>query len=261
MPLDETSEWHPAGYTGPATILVVDDLASNRRLLERLLTAEGYIVLTAEDGEQATDMVAARLPDVVLMDVRMPKRDGFAACGVLKESALTRLIPIVLMTGSAQREDRVRAIEAGADDFLMKPVDASELKARVKSLVRLKRYTADLDSAESVILSLARTIEARDSTTEGHCERLSRYAVVLGQRLGLGEEDLAALHRGGYLHDIGKIAIPDGILSKPGALTPDEYELMKQHPVIGERLCGDLRALSRVRPIVRHHHERLDGSE
>jgi putative two-component system response regulator len=170
------------------------------------------------------------------------------------------LIPVVLMTGSAERADRVRAAEAGADDFLTKPVDEPELKARVRSLVRLKRYTDDLDSAESVILSLARTIEARDPCTEGHCERLSRYAVTLGERLGLPEEDLAALHRGGYLHDIGKIAIPDAILRKPGPLTPDEYDQMKEHSAIGERMCGSLRFLSRVKPIIRHHHERLDGT-
>jgi putative two-component system response regulator len=126
--------------------------------------------------------------------------------------------------------------------------------------VRLKKYTDDLDSAESVILSLALTVEARDPYTQGHCERLAGYAVSLGQRLGLSEEDLAALHRGGYLHDIGKIAIPDSILLKPGPLTKEEFTRMKQHPVIGDRLCGNLRALHRVRPIVRYHHERLDGS-
>jgi putative two-component system response regulator len=139
-------------------------------------------------------------------------------------------------------------------------VDESELTARVRSLIRLKRYTDDLDSAESVILSLARTVEARDPCTEGHCERLSRYAVTLGRRLRLADEDVAALHRGGYLHDLGKIAIPDAILTKPGPLTPAEYEAMKRHAAIGETLCGNLRALTRVRPIVRHHHEKLDGS-
>jgi putative two-component system response regulator len=243
-----------------AVILVVDDVDANVRLLERLLVAEGHIVLTARDGREALDTVAHTAPDVVLMDVRMPKLDGFAVCEQLKADVRTRLIPVVLMTGSAEREDRVRAIEAGADDFLTKPVDQPELRARVRSLVRLKRYTDELDSAESVILSMALTIEARDPYTKGHCERLSRYAVTLGRRLGFSGDDLEALHRGGYLHDVGKIALPDSILLKPGPLTSEEQQTMRQHPVVGDRLCGNMRVLTRVRPIVRSHHERLDGT-
>jgi putative two-component system response regulator len=243
-----------------STVLVVDDLASNLRLLARLLKNDGHEVITAANGLEAMGIVMAERPDMILMDVRMPQCDGFEACRRLKQDPATRLIPVVLMTGSVERDDRIRAIEAGADDFLTKPVDEPELRARVRSLVRLKKYTDDLDSAESVILSLALTVEARDPYTQGHCERLASYAVTLGQRLGLPEEDLAALHRGGYLHDIGKIAIPDAILMKPGPLTDAEFAQMKQHPVIGDRLCGNLRALHHVRPIVRYHHERLDGS-
>jgi putative two-component system response regulator len=250
-----------SGTTAHAsTVLVVDDQASNLRLLERLLKNDGHAVVTAADGLEALNLVASSQPDMILMDVRMPNSNGFDTCQKLKQDPATRLIPIVLMTGSVEREDRIRAIEAGADDFLTKPVDEPELRARVRSLVRLKKYTDDLDSAEAVILSLALTVEARDPYTQGHCERLAGYAVSLGQRLGLPEEDLAALHRGGYLHDIGKVAIPDSILLKPGPLTAEEFEQMKQHPVIGDRLCGNLRALHRVRPIVRYHHERLDGS-
>jgi putative two-component system response regulator len=247
-----------AGRQG--TVLVVDDLAGNVRLLERLLVVEGYVVLTASDGHEAIETVQATDPDLVIMDVRMPVIDGFSACRILKGDPRTRLTPVVLMTGSAERDDRVQAIESGADDFLMKPIDAMELKARVRSLVRLKRYTDELDSAESVILSLARTVEARDPRTEGHCERISRYAVALGRRLGLPDEDLEALHRGGFLHDIGKIAIPDAVLFKPGPLNDDELAVMRTHPTIGEQLCGSMRALVHVRPIIRHHHERLDGS-
>jgi putative two-component system response regulator len=250
----------PGASSAAGTVLVVDDMEYNLRLLERLLVADGYVVLMARDGDEAIRTVKDAGPDVVLMDVRMPRRDGFSTCHALKSEDETRLVPVVLMTGSAERADRVRAIEAGADDFLTKPVDETELRARVKSLIRLKRYTDDLDSAESVIMSLARTIEARDPCTEGHCERLSRYAVLLGRQLKLPDEDLAALHRGGVLHDIGKIAIPDSILGKPGPLTPDEYERMKLHADIGDQLCGNLRVLARVRPIIRHHHERLDGS-
>jgi putative two-component system response regulator len=127
-------------------------------------------------------------------------------------------------------------------------------------LLRVKSYTDDLDSAESVIVSLALTIEARDPTTDGHCQRLAQYAAALGQALKLDEGDCCALTRGGFLHDVGKVGVPDAVLLKPGRLTPAETTLMRQHTIIGDRLCGELRALKRVRPIVRHHHERLDGS-
>jgi putative two-component system response regulator len=166
----------------------------------------------------------------------------------------------VLVTGLDARQNRIHGIEAGADDFIGKPFDQGELRARVRSLVRLKRYTDELESAESVILSLALTIEARDAYTDGHCQRLAYYATALGRTLGLGPEQLDALRRGGYLHDVGKIGIPDAVLRKPHALTAEEYELMKQHTVIGERLCGEMRSLVAVRPIVRHHHERRNGS-
>jgi putative two-component system response regulator len=164
------------------------------------------------------------------------------------------------MTGATEPNDRIRAIEAGANDFIAKPIDQPELKARVRSLMQIKRYTDDLDSAEAVLRSLALMIEVRDSYTEGHCQRLSRYATELGALLDLPDDDLVALGRGGYFHDIGKIALPDAILLKPGPLTRDEFTRVKEHPVVGDRLCGDLRTLNRVRSIVRYHHERLDGS-
>ena len=245
----------PAG-----TVLVVDDLVTNVELLKRILTAQGYRVLTAGDGTQALEVVAQDAPDVVLSDIRMPKRDGFDLCRELKASPATRLLPIVLMTGAEESSDRLKAIEVGANDLLSKPIDQPELRARIRSLMQLKRFTDDLDSAEAVLRSLALMIEARDAYTEGHCERLAAFAVEVGRRLQLPEDDLVALRRGGYFHDIGKIGLPDSILLKPGPLTPEEYARMKEHPVIGDRLCGDLRVLHSVRPIVRHHHERQDGS-
>jgi putative two-component system response regulator len=199
-------------------------------------------------------------PDLVLMDVMMPHLDGLEVCRAIKRNPSTRLVPVVLVTALQNSEDRIRGIEAGADDFVSKPFNAHELRARVRSLIRIKRYTDDLDTAESVILSLALTIEARDKCTDGHCHRLAAYASALGRELGLGEDDVSALARGGFLHDIGKVGIPDAILLKPDRLTRSEYDVMKQHSVIGDRLCGELRSLRRVRPIVRHHHERLDGS-
>ena len=198
--------------------------------------------------------------DVVLLDVRLPGLDGFEVCARLKQMERTRLVPVVLVTGHGAREHRIRGIHAGADDFLTKPFDAEELHARVASLARLKEYTDELESAEAILRSLALTIDARDPYTDGHCERLASFAVSLGESLGLSKEELSALNRGGYLHDIGKIGIPDSILLKPTKLTAAEFELMKQHTLIGDRLCGELRSLRLVRAIVRHHHEALDGS-
>ena len=241
-------------------ILIVDDLAENRDLLTRLLVGDGHLVYTATNGAGALELVAREQPDLVLLDVMMPRLNGFEVCRELKRNPSTRLIPVVLVTALYDSEDKMRGIEAGADDFLTKPVNQHELQARVRSLLRVKRYTDDLDSAESVIVSLALTIEARDAYTDGHCQRLAAYAAALGNALGLGDDDIAALERGGFLHDIGKVGIPDVVLLKPGPLTTAEYELVKRHTVIGDRLCGKLRLLQRVRPIVRHHHERLDGS-
>jgi putative two-component system response regulator len=241
-------------------VLVVDDVVANVELLKALLTREGYSVVTATDGEEALAMVASAHPDLVLMDVLMPKLSGYEVCERIKHNPATRLTPVVLITALFEREHKIQGINAGADDFLTKPVDPHELKARARSLVRLKRYTDDLDSAESVIMSLALVIEARDAYTDGHCQRLAAYATAFGTALQMRDEELAALFRGGYLHDIGKVGIADDILLKPGHLSDSEYRQIKEHPVIGDRLCGELRSLRQVRPIVRHHHERLDGS-
>ena len=242
------------------SVLIVDDIAGNTRLVESLLRPDGHAVRTAGGGAEALRLVRADPPDLVLMDVMMPHVDGFEACRALKEDPTTRMIPVVLVTSLDDSASRIRGIEAGADDFVSKPFNPLELRARVRSLLRIKCYSDDLESAESVIVSLALTIEARDSTTGGHCQRLAQYGSALGRALGLDEDDVAALARGGFLHDVGKVGIPDAVLLKPGPLSPDEYELIKRHTVIGDRLCGELRLLRRVRPIVRHHHERLDGS-
>lgn len=241
-------------------ILVVDDEEQNRVLLERLLNGCGYAVVTAVDGEAALAVLAEWRPDLILLDVQLPGINGFEVCRAIKQRPATRLTPVVLVTGMGDRDHRILGIDAGADDFLSKPFDSGELTARVASLLRLKRYTDELESAESVILSLALTVEARDPYTEGHCQRLAAYAETLGVQLTLTEAELVALRRGGYLHDVGKIGVPDAVLQKPGKLTLSEYQTMKRHTVIGEELCGDLRSLEAVRPIVRSHHERLDGS-
>lgn len=243
-----------------ARVLVVDDDPGMSGLLERLLTKEGYSVHVAADAASAGVSVASYNPDVILLDVVFPGADGFTFCQDLKRDAATRLTPVILVTGLTDRESRIKGRQAGADDFLTKPVDAQELLARVASLVRLKRYTDDLESAASVITTLAVMIEARDGYTEGHCHRMANYATAVGRTLGLGGIDLQALHRGGFLHDIGMLAIPPAVLQRPGPLEPEEFAMVKSHTVLGDDLCRNLRSLQTVRPIVRHHHERLDGS-
>ena len=244
----------------PTRVLVVDDDPAISTLLERLLTHAGYAVYKAVDAESTFTAVASYSPDVILLDVVFPGSNGFTVCQRLKQDVTTRLTPIVLVTGLTDRESRIRGREAGADDFLTKPIDTQELLARVGSLARLKRYTDDLDSAAAIITTLATMIEARDGYTEGHCHRMANYATAVGRALGLGAVDLQTLHRGGFIHDIGMLAIPPAVVLRAGPLEPDEFERVKSHTVVGDELCRGLRSLQPVRPIVRHHHERLDGT-
>jgi len=243
-----------------ADILVADDDETSVRFLKRLLSREGHKVSVVSTMEEAIRACARDAPDLVLVDLVEPRGHGFDLCRRLKNQHATRFIPIVIVTSQSDRRDRLRGIEAGCDDFLVKPFDAAELHARIQSLVRLKRYTDDLESAESVIMGMGATIEARDPSTNGHCQRLAYYATRLGVALNLDEADLAALERGGFLHDIGKIAVPDAVLLKGGQLDPHESRVMRKHPIVGDNLCAGLRSLNKVRPIVRHHHERLDGT-
>ena len=248
------------GSVANGTVLVIDDDAGVATVFDRLLTAAGFTVRTLSDSNSAMVNVVFHQPDVVLLDVLMPGLDGFEICRRLKADATTRLIPVILVTALSDRDNRIRGLEVGADDFLSKPIDADELLARVRSLARLKRYTDDLESAASIISTMTEMIETRDGQTDGHCYRMANYATALGRRLGLSADDLQTLHRGGFLHDIGMLAISDTVLSKSGPLEPQEYELIKSHTVVGDRLCARLRSLQSVRPIIRHHHERHNGS-
>lgn len=243
-----------------ATILVADDRGPNRELLQEVLTAAGFAVLLAEDGAAALQTFKRAKPDLVLLDVMMPHLNGFEVCARIKADKETCLTPVILVTALSAREDRVVGITAGADDFLTRPVDNSELLARVRSLLRLKRHTDELERAESVLFALAQSIEGKDPYTEDHCARLSHYASRLGNSLGLPAEQITALERAGIVHDIGKVAVPDAILLKPGRLTEDEWAVMREHPIVGERICAPLKSFRMVLPIIRHHHEKLDGS-
>jgi putative two-component system response regulator len=241
-------------------ILIVDDQPAARLALSTLLRREGFEVHEAESGDAALAHCATLRPDLILLDIMMPGMSGFEVCRRLKATPETRLTPIVLITGLSETEDRIQGINAGADDLLTKPIDMNELLARTRSLLRLKQYTDELENAESVLFALAQSIEARDPYTAGHCERLSEMSARLGERLGLPEEQITALRRAGIVHDIGKVVVPDAILLNPDALSPEDMEIMKKHPVVGENICRPMRAFRLVLPIIRHHHERADGS-
>lgn len=244
----------------PEKILIVDDEAGARQALGALLRRESFEVSEAGDGRAALAECARFRPDLILLDILMPGMDGFEVCRRIKATPETRLTPVVLITGLSNTEDRIKGINAGADDFLSKPIDVNELLARARSLLRLKRFTDELENAESVLFSLAHSIEARDPYTRGHCERLAEMSARLGENLGLPGEHIKALRRAGIVHDIGKVVVPDAILLKPGPLSATETEVMRRHPVIGERICAPLRTFQLVLPIIRHHHERHDGS-
>ena len=241
-------------------ILIVDDTALNRDFLKDELEDEGYVVSTAEDGERALAIVAESPPDLILLDIMMPKLDGYEVCRRLKSNEKTILTPVVMVTALTASHERIKGIEVGADDFLSKPYNRLELLTRVRSLLKMKRHTDELENAETVLFTLALSVEAKDPYTNDHCDRLARYSVALGQRVGLAPEQVKALHRGGILHDLGKIGVPDSILLKPGPLNDAERAVIREHPAIGERICAPLKSLRLVLPIIRHHHERWDGT-
>jgi putative two-component system response regulator len=241
-------------------ILVVDDNEENASLMAQLLQSRGYQVRVTHSADGAEREIQSQAPDLILLDVIMPGKSGYDLCRELKANAHTRLIPLVMITGLTDREDKIRGIEAGADDFLNKPIFPEELFARANSLLKLKEFTDELENAEDVLCTLGLSVEARDPYTEGHCERLAGLASGLGRHLGLDEDAQVALRRGGYLHDLGKITVPDEVLKKGANLTAAEWEIMKQHPITGEMICRPLKSLRRVLPIIRNHHEHWNGS-
>lgn len=250
----------PPGSPKRPRVLVVDDEATNIKLLTAMMHAEGYEVASAADGKQALAQVAAAAPDLILLDVMMPERDGYDVCRQLKQQPETRLVPIVLITALGEEEHRLAGIEAGADDFLTKPISGTELRARARSLLKLKAFTDELEHTHSVLRSLALTLDARSRYTGGHSKRVAAAAMALAEALGLTAPEVESVGRGGFLHDLGKLGIPDAVLLKPGALTPEERIVMERHPVIGADLLRPLKTFHMVAPIIRHHHERWDGT-
>lgn len=245
--------------TAGALVLVVGEVHSAIGVARKELERHGYNTCIARSLGDAVASIAASTPAVVVIDMELADGGALALCQQLKRDSATRLIPLVLLHDASARQHRIDGINAGADAFLTKPVDPEELLVRVRACARTSQFTTDLDSAASIIMTLTAMLEARECSP-GHCYRMANYAMALARALRLSDADRQTLYRGAFLHDIGMLAIPDVILRKGGRLEPDEYEIVKSHPVIGDALCANLRTLHPVRPIVRHHHERLDGS-
>jgi len=240
-------------------VLVVDDNLGTARLLETVLAAEGHHVTIASDGPEALAQIKKSPPDLILLDLGLPGLSGYEVCHRIKQDPSTRWIPIIIVTGQCAGDAKVHSWDLGADDFLTKPFRCPEVVARCKSLLRVKRLHDELDSAEAVVFAFARAVEAKSPYTHGHSERVTSYALRLAAELAVPQGDWQLLRKGALLHDIGKISVPDAILNKPGSLTPDEYDVIKQHTVQGAHIVEPLRSIRMLIPLVRSHHERLDG--
>jgi putative two-component system response regulator len=244
----------------PASILIADDEPAALRILRRVLEGAGYLVLEATDGDQVRSLLAETTPDLLILDIAMPGIDGIELSREVKSDPATCLIPVVHVTGSTSRAQRIAALEAGSDEFVAKPFDFEELLTRVRALLRTRRLTAHLVSAEAVLVALARTVEARDLYTERHLLRVAQRAVTVAQALGVSPGALETVRLGGLLHDLGKVAVPDRVLLKRGSLSRREYDLVKTHPAAGAEIVRPLESFSAPEPVVLHHHERFDGA-
>ena len=243
------------------TILVVDDEAWNRTLVEAILSDNDYRVIEAENGPEALERVEQELPDLILLDIMMPRMDGFEVCRRLKAKRSTFFVPVVMLTALSDRESKIRGLDAGADEFLNKPINRIELLARLRSLLRIRRLRDELDSADRIMLSMVEALEAKGTASRDHSLRVAALAARSAERLGLPRDGREAIVWGALLHDLGKIGVPDAVLEQSAGLrSPEDQRFYRLHADYGERLLAPLASLAGARPIVRHHHERLDGS-
>jgi putative two-component system response regulator len=245
----------PGGY-----VLAVDDQEQNLELLDEMLTAAGYKVALASDGEAALAEIERRQPDCIVLDIMMPRMDGYEVCSRLKADPKTRFIPILMLTALAEVADKVKGLEVGADDFLNKPVRREELLARIRSLVKIKRLRDELDTSESIIVTMVRALESKDPHNAGHSERVAASSMATAHSLGLPRSDFEAAGKGSLLHDVGKLGIPEDVLWAPRPLSAEAEAIYRKHPILGEKILAPLRSLAASLDVVRHHHERLDGS-
>jgi putative two-component system response regulator len=236
-------------------LLVVDDEAMNRALLEAILSSQNrYEIMFASSADETLRVARSTSVDLILLDTTLPGMDGYNVCRQLKANRLTERVPIILLADHAASADRSKGLQAGAEDVLGKPFHRTELLLRVGSLLRIKSLH------ESVILALSRIMEARDQYTQAHTERVAKYAVAIGEDLGMTEEDRRLLYRAALLHDIGKVGISELILNKPGALSAEEKRMLRQQTVLSTEILAPMRSTPQILPIIRHHHEHVDGS-
>lgn len=240
-------------------VVVADDSYLILKKLEVFLTDLGCRVFLARDGQYALELIERVNPDLIILDIYMPEASGLEVCKTVKNNDRTCLIPVIILTSSMAHSDKIMAISAGANDFMTKSYEPIELRLRVESLLKLKHAVDQLENANNIIRSLAKAVEVKDKYTEGHAERVSLFATQIGRKMGLAEKQVKDITMAGLLHDIGKIGILDTILNKNGRLTDEEFNAIKCHPVIGEEICSPIKSFDRVKRIIRHHHEKLNG--
>ena len=240
-------------------ILVVEDDPANRLLLTTIVEQEGYAAISVADGDAGLRVARERLPDAIVLDIGLPGLDGLEVTRLLRRNEATRTLPVILLTARAGVVDLVEGLDAGADDFVAKPFRREELLARIRSVVRMRRAVLGMETATAVVAALAGAVEAKDASTNAHCQRLANLAAGLARQVGLDDRDQEALAYGALLHDVGKIGVPEAILNKTGPLDEEEWSILRRHPEIGERICRPLGSSLRFLTIVRHHHERWDG--
>lgn len=261
MPQTAVTEPFPASQTEPRRkVLIVDDNSTNVELISVQLKPFNYEVTKSYGGEEALEMIRKEPPDLILLDLMMPRMSGYEVCRILKTDPATRLIPIIIVTALRELDDKIKAIELGADDFLMKPFNKLELTTRVRSLLRMKELYDSLELSEAVVFTLAEALEAKDVYTRGHSERVAKYSILLGKQLGLKPAELEDLRRGALLHDIGKVGVKEAVLNKQDKLTQEEIAHIRTHPARGYEICKRLKSFKNVLPVIRNHHERWDGA-
>jgi putative two-component system response regulator len=244
----------------PPTVLIIDPIDLNRRLLRAMFKTAPYRFLDASRPSEALAVLEREKIDLVILELMLPEMSGLEMCRRLKSNRQTQLIPILILTSLHGTENEVAGISSGADEFLIKPLHPAVVRARVRTMLRNKAAVDSLEEAEAILFALAQTIEQRDRYTGGHCQRLATYGMTMGLALGLSRPELLTLHRGAFLHDIGKICIPDAILFKNSSLDGEEWSVMRQHTLRGEEICRPMKTLAPVLPVIRSHHERWDGT-
>jgi len=269
-------------------ILIVDDDERNRLLFKVVLQKEGYEIIEAENGKEGIEIATKEKPDVILMDIMMPEMDGFTATEILKNDEKTKFIPVIMLTALNEREEKLKGIDKGADDFLTKPVDTKELALRVRNNIRIKKYHDFLENYNQIlekevekktealkkayeeidfsykdsIIRLSNLAEYKDPETGQHIKRVGLYCQVLSEYMGLNNEFIEHIFYASAMHDIGKVGIPDKILLKQGKLTEEEWEIMKKHTIYGYNILRNSKSkiLNMAADIALNHHEKWDGS-